>query len=846
MNENWKFQWKTKDGKTPASKWHDAKVPGDVHLDLLSNGFIPEPLNDFNSKTLGEIENRVWFYRRNFRFDIQKKDFSARLIFEGLDCIADIYLNGTHLGRTENSFIQHAFDVAARLRNGDNEILVRITNGLELFEGRDLAKYTGRKESPSYNDERWRIWLRKPQFSFGWDWAPRLITCGIWRDVQLQITEKGFADNFHIRTKLENKYENALLDYNFFFHPCASSDSAKGILRIKNAGKTVIEKKIDIKKGFNNGGIRLKSPLLWWPSGYGEQALYNAELILYDTEEMLADTVFGIREIKISEKPVKEGGKTFCFIINGKKIYCQGSNWVPADSITARVTEEKINCLLQEAVRCNFNMFRVWGGGIYEQDYFYRRCDELGIIIWQDFMYACALYPDDDEKFYSNCHTEAETVIRHLRNHPCIVLWCGNNEIHDGYYDVYKLEGVKKFYGAMIWEKMLPELLEKDLPGALYRPASPYGGTYHRSDLEGDAHCLMAGLTLGDSTDIRIGVNSTGRLNSEYYSWNSPPSLESMKRYLPPEELRTDSKGYIHHANTMYISREKEVAKRYISARPEAFPLDIYIGAMQRLHGQHMKMITDSFRRHIWLNSGALFWMYNDSWPTSGWTTHDYYARRKALFYYMKQSFSPVTVSIQQDYSSLSVWASNISDKTVDAVVEYGRRNFTDGEYQYRQENKISLKPASSVKLGFFYTSLAWPWEALSSFAYAKLSDDKKNILSGDTYFFSSYKGLSGEDFSFGPEYWEYRSVQKPSVKIKKISSKAFEITTDKPAFSIHTDTDDYLPDDNFFDLMPGEKKIISLEKEYSGGEIKISTLNDIIIYLREKQSKEKKIKLFG
>ena len=834
LNGTWEFNWQEQVHKNgirdfvPGGKWFKAEVPGDVHLDLINNGLMTEPLHDLGTGEAEKIENRLWCYRKKFNFDMPKNDFTAMLVFDGLDCIAEIYLNGYFLGKTENAFVPHKFDVSSALKKDCNTLLVKISNGLDTVATKDIARYAGTDNS--YR----RIWLRKPQFCFKWDWAPRLITCGIWREVKLEVTELGYMEDIHASSVLNQNLKTARICTSFTFNP-VNDIGIDAELRISLDEKVVCSRNIKLKKGLNKNIFIINNPVLWFPVGAGSPKLYVFEIVV-PAASKIWHTRFGIRKIRLLQKPLKEGGRSFVLEVNGHRVFCKGANWVPADSIVARIGDAKREYLLREAINCNFNMLRVWGGGIYESRKFYDLCDEMGIMIWQDFMYACALYPDDDEKFFANCLEEAEKSIKILRNHPSIVMWCGNNEIHDAYEDVYSVR-IPHFYGARIWDKALPEMIKKFIPGAIYRSASPYGGRFQRSDQEGDTHNLLNGLTNEENTDIRIGTSAIGRMMTEFYCWNSPPDIESVKQYLSPENLSLESPAYRHHCNDLFETRELAVAKKYITLTPEKLPLAMYIEAVQRLHGEHMASMVDAYRRNIRICSGALFWMYNDCWPTSGWTVHDYYLRRKAMFYYMKRAFSPISVSLKDEEGGLSVWVSNLSKEVFKGIVDYGRYMFTAGCLDAGYAKNVSIKSGTSMKVGYFNTTCSWPWESLASFVCATLKNNNGEIVSRRTKLFSSYKGLSGEEFRFAPFYWERKSVQRPKIKITSCSRRELKIQTNIPAFSVRIDADAFLPDDNFFDLMPGDEKVLHFEKDLHENIIS-SSLNDIIVHIREMPGK--------
>jgi len=323
---------------------------------------------------------------------------------------------------------------------------------------------------------------------------------------------------------------------------------------------------------------------------------------------------------------------------------------------------------------------------------------------------------------------------------------------------------------------------------------------------------------------------------TEFYTWLSPPNVDSIRRYLSEDQLRAGSEAYVCHANTRYDLQERDIAQRYITADPESLPLEVYVNAVQRLHGEHLAACADQYRRSISICGGALFWMYNDCWPTSSWTTHDYYVRRKALFYYMKRAFAPVNVTFEEEDSGLSVWVSNLTSHEFRGMLRYGRYAFPTGDKSDEWDKKVRVKAGTSARIAFFYTPLAYPWEALGSFGHATLANDAGETISSGSKLFATYKGLSGEEFSMPPSFWAHRSVQLPKIRLERLTADRLVVTTDVPAFSVRVEAEDCLPDDNCFDLMPGECKVVRLERGLPSPDPPVSTLNEVIVFLRDRR----------
>lgn len=799
-----------------------ARVPGDAHGDLMLNGMLPEPLLRDNFTKAHLFEDTCFWYRKIFVFRKRSGFLKHELVFAGLDLRARIWLNGRLLGETRNAFIPHAFDATDILVNGKNELVVRITNGLELTKGRPLAKYAKRAPDGNY------VWLRKSAFSFGYDWSPRLITCGIWRGVSIQSWHEARIVAAYFKTGPAREGGKAIVRCEIEIENLSGNRQdiylAVGKYRKKECCQRIL------LSGNNNEHakeiISIPNASLWNPAGYGAQALYDVQIYSGGGEPLYARQI-GLRSCRIRRELLPNSRETFGFVINGKPIYARGANWVPPDSLIGRVTPEKVTLLLEEAVKANFNMLRVWGGGSYESEHFYAECNRLGILIWQDYMYANALYPDDDAAFMENATNEAVVITKLLRNNPCIVILCGNNEIHEGYAEIWKHD-TGKFYGNNIFDHVLPAVVNEHAPHLEYRPSSPYGGPYPRSEMAGDTHALRPLPAPAEDTFQNL-FKGLGPFMSEAYLWNSPPNMASLKRYLKKEDLKTVSRGYVLHANSSFKHNELEIARKYISPCADQLDIGDYVYAMQILHAEHMGAYIGNFRIHKDENSGFLFWMYNDCWPTSGWTTHDYYVMRKPLYYYVRRAFAPVALFIDEISGGLAFWAVNDTDREFCGTLNVGRYYFTNG-YELKKEIKVRIAPWTALNLARLATTILHPWSALSSFVFAELELEGCAESITARKLFASFRGLSAIDFHFNPKYYAHKSIQAPKLSVHKLSSYAYQISTDYPAFGVTLDEQSG-PDDNSFDLMPWQKKVIRVN---NGGHPRFQTINGLIRSLRK------------
>ncbi|MHB0879237.1 MAG: glycoside hydrolase family 2 protein, partial [Anaerolineae bacterium] len=413
---------------------YQATVPGDVHLDLARAGVIPEPLFGSNAEECRWMEDKDWWYSTEFALSDDFLPTSAgsgrvQLSFEGLDTLADIWLNGTYVDSTRNAFIAHSLDVTGLVRPGSNLLVVRLDTGLRWACTQECDRYRWPGDATMAE----RIWLRRAQYTGGWDWGPRLLTAGIWRPVALRTDERLALRDVHLITeRADDDWAAIRVQY-----------------EIDNLSEEDVDATIDLAFGGEGGGrkqlaatlvpgynlvvdsFHLASPRLWWPNGIGEPYLYQVEATVSADGTAYDATTFryGIRLIELIQQPLAgDEGQSFALAVNGRRIYCKGADWVPADSIPANVTAAKYRALVQEAAGANFNMLRVWGGGVYEDDAWWDACDELGILVWQDFMFACSAIPDDVPAFAEQIDREGRFVVRRLRNRASLALWCGNNE----------------------------------------------------------------------------------------------------------------------------------------------------------------------------------------------------------------------------------------------------------------------------------------------------------------------------------------------------------------------------------------------------------------------------------
>lgn len=802
--------------KIKTKYWLDAKVPGDVHVDLINAGLMEEPSFDLNSYKCKWVEDKEWWYKKEFIVPAGFIKDKVEIIFEGLDTTSKIWLNGKKIGKTNNAFIPHIIDVTKHIKTGKNVLTVRIDCGIWAVRGKPLKKYSGRSE---------RIWIRKPQYVFGWDWAPRVVTCGIWRPVKLVAYDKVAIRSVFLRSKLGKNRAGVSVDIDLE-NVGRKQESLDINISLKNKKTHQKNLKVRMKPGKTTikTKINVKNPKLWFPKPIGRPSLYKAKVTIKKGGTLLDEynTKFGIREVELIQKrlPLPEGGKSFTIAINGQKVYCKGANWVPVDSIPARITKEKYKRLVEAAAEANLNMFRIWGGGIFEDKDFYELCDENGIMIYHDFMYACAMYPDDNKGFRKEVEKETIAALKILRNYACIIMWSGNNENHQGFVDKWLTKG-DIFYGKRIYHGILPRSIKKYDNTRPYWPGSPYGGKDPNSESEGDEHFWE--ISLHGKLDDRINYwnfeKCSGKFVSEY-GVAGMPLLKSVKKYLPLNKINFKSESWKHHINDMdyfLIKKgEKRVTERMIKmfyTEKEDLSVGEYINYSQANQAEGYKVSSEHFRRRKYYCSGNLFWMYSDCWGELGWTIIDYYLNLKPGYYYIKRAFQPILVSIKREDYGVSIWVVN------DTLENYGNAKLEFGVSTL--DGKIIKKSRKNIRIAAnksecFVKDFVEQMKR-QRFYYVKLRINGK-IISENRHFFSAYKSLMMPKANVNCKL-EKKGNKKAILKVK----------TDNFAYFVNFDLPNKVAcSDNYFDIFPNsEKKVILTGDVRKVKKIKVSWMNN-------------------
>lgn len=781
-SEKWQFR-NAKD-----NTWRSAKVPGTVHLDLMNNKIIPDPHKDENEKKVQWVENEDWDYQTQFMISSEElKNQNMDLVFEGLDTFCEIYLNGKLLYSTDNMFRKWTIPVKKQIRKGENILQIKFKSAVNV--GKDLARNVRfiLPESP-------RSLVRKAQYQFGWDWGPRLVTAGIWKEVKLSFWNQAKIENMKIEQKaITGKQADLQISAEIF-----AGKPGQYHLLINGKNKEII-----LKPGSNRISVpyQILNPKLWQPNGWGDPNLYTIKIVLQKESQPIAEKTerIGLRTIElIQEKDAQ--GKSFYFKINGQPMYAKGSNWIPGDSFSPRMTKEKYRQLIKDCKEANMNMIRVWGGGIYEDDEFYKACDENGILVWQDFMFAGSFYPAD-EAFQKNVELEIKDQIDRLQNHPSVAVWCGNNEIDEAIvnWGYQKQFHYSKDDSVQVWKdyktifhEVIPNAIKKYAAAdkQIYWPSSPSIGWGHKESLtEGDSHYW--GVWWGEQP-FEIYHEKVPRFASEY-GFQGMATMETTKSMFsgtPDLSLQSATiKAHEKHA------RGWEIIDNYMK-RDYVLPKDFvkYNYVSQLLQARGMQIAIEAHRRAKPYNMGTLYWQLNDCWPVVSWSSIDDLGNWKALHYQIKRSFEEVVILVEEKEKTYDIYAINDALTGFDGALQVELLS-CKGQSLWALDAAVHLSANSSQKHIVIEKSDLAEFDLSAS--VLKLSFDSSAKKVENLFYFSRPKDLR---------------LSKPAIRIKKISATEIEISTDVLAKNVYLMGDTHFSD-NFFDLLPNTSKRMVLSK---------------------------------
>ncbi|MCY1721728.1 glycoside hydrolase family 2 protein [Prolixibacteraceae bacterium Z1-6] len=827
LSSNWTFN------QVGKNEWLPATVPGTVHTDLIDNKKIEDPFYRLNEHNLQWIDKVDWEYKTTFIVDEPTLDRDrVELDFKGLDTCADVMVNDKKVASTDNMFREYQMDVKEYLKEGQNELHIvfrsPVIEGIKKYDAQGYVIPASDNDQAENGEveggKRVSIYTRKAGYHFGWDWGPRLVTSGVWRPVFLKAWDKAKIENLQI---VQNEVAEDKATFTAIFEVDAAKNE-KATISIDNDGKQLAAAVVNLTKGVGKYSVdfEIENPELWWTVGLGEPHLYNISGVLAIAgRKMTENTRIGIRTLKLVREK-DEHGTSFYFELNGHPVFMKGANYIPNDVFLPRVTDENYKTVVETAKNSNNNMLRIWGGGIYENDIFYDLCDENGILVWQDFMFACAMFPGD-EAFLENVKQEAIDNVKRLRNHPSIAMWCGNNEILAAWngWGWRKTEEAKSKENAdKIWEayvdifhKTLPDVVEQYDPQRSYWGSSPSSGPGVDADLvNGDEHYW--GVWWGKEP-FETYATHLARFMSEY-GFQSFPEIESVRKYATPEDYDIFSDVMKSHQRSSIGNGTIEYYMLKEYKKPKDFESFLYVNHVLQAEG--IKFGVEGHRRAMPYCMGSLYWQINDCWPVASWSSTDYYQKWKALQYYVKKGFEQVLVSPYEEGIKLKVGIVNDRLEPINAEMRLRLVDF-NGKVIWEEAHLVDI-PANSSDDYYDVNKNEFRFKYRKNIKdmvfTAELVENGK-VLSKNYYYFLPYKNLN---------------VPKPIVEhsISKIDD-GYNITvsTNKLAKNVYLQiaVEDGFFSDNYFDLLPNEKVTIHLKTDISEEKLNevltIRTLND-------------------
>lgn len=801
LNGTWKWC------RAGEDTWHRGTVPGSVLKDMLDGGLVEDPFWRENEYATRELFASDYVYETEF---LAEKGClghdEAELVFEGLDTLCDICLNGTLLGATADMHRTYAFDVRGVLREGSNTLRVTIRSALAFVRQEDATNdifYHSTGALPG------NAAIRKAHSMFGWDWGPQLIDAGIFRDVYLRFTDGARIEE--IRHRQCHDEEGVSVGAEVLLHRAGAGVPAEVELSLYAPAGALVGQLVCAlgpQDDRCSAAFAVRAPELWWPNGLGDHPLYSLRVRLTtpDGAQEAKTLRIGLRTVELCTAP-DEWGSEFAFRINGHRIFSMGANYIPQDSLISRVTQERYRRLVEDCALANFNMLRVWGGGYYPDDAFYDACDENGILIWQDLMFACNVYRlDEAGEFERNIVAETQDNVRRLRHHACLALWCGNNEMESGWAEWKRLEGHHPRYKRdylLIFERILADVVRACDGVTPWWPSSPSsGGSFYMpsSPNHGDQHYWDVWHSGKPFTEYR---QQHFRFCSEY-GFQSFPSMKTIRSFtLPQDRSIFSSVMESHQKNGTANSKIFTYVADYFQ-----YPKDMraisYVSQLLQLKA--IEYGVEYWRQNRGRCMGSLYWQLNDCWPVASWASIDYAGRWKALHYGAKRFYAPRMASCfekEELSSDLTYYVHNDTLESYDAVLRVELRDVRFGVLESRTVSVHAAPMAAAPALHVdFAPFLQTPQERRTRYAVFSLSAGETRLSEGTTLFVK-------------PKHFEYPDVQW-TVQVGE-TAEHFLITVGADGYAGYAELDfedwDVVFSDNYFDVVSPEGKTVTAPK---------------------------------
>ena len=831
LESGWEFH-EYNGSKPELAEWRSATVPGLIHTDLLAHKLIPDPFYRDNEKNVQWVSDAEWEYHRTITADQNLlKHKHIDLVFEGLNTLADVSVNGKQILHADNMFREWRVDIKSYLKQGTNTLSIvfhRIKPGLTRRDKAHPEEKVGADTSAVAKmfDAGNKSYVRKAAYEGGWDWGPNMVTCGIWRPVYLQCWEDQRIVNVGIA---QPDITRQVAHINADVRVLSTGETAAS-LKIgysqDGQGKS-FSYPVTLHAGINDISypIDIARPKLWYPNGYGKQDMYHFKVTLTAGGHMADEvsTRSGLRSVVLN-KDRDSLGRKFEFIVNGIPVFAKGASIVPFDHFPTRMTTERYRHFLQAAVDAHMDMLRLWGGGYYETQEFYDLCDELGIMVWQDFMFANATPPSFLKEDIAK---EIDYQVRRLRNHPCIAVWCGNNEISifleqpdpDFIPDAFKALFAKlaatrtsKTYTDYleIFGYFIPGIVNRITPEIPYTSSSPTLDFEHQSAnyISGDRHNYNVWW---NNKTIEEQANYKDRFVSET-GIQGFPDMATIDAFTEAGDRSATSPIMNAHQKNAMVNGNEVIGKIIKTEYKDPADFATFDYLAQLVQGESLKIYAEAMRRRRPFSMGFLYWQLNDSWPVISWSTMDYYGRPKASLYMAKHFYEPVLVSPHEEDGKINVYT--ISDLTADenAALDVRLMDF-DGKVLWSKKVETKVKALASR------IALSIPDDELSKIGYdpektfitAKLTDAKGEVLSANEFYFKRPKDLK---YTRAPIQTDLS--KQGDHYVLKISS-----STLAPRTGITFGDEDVWLSDNYIDVLPNEPVLITIKSKASLEQLK-------------------------
>lgn len=761
-------------------------VPGSVYQDLLKANLIPDPFYRTNEYEVREWMRYDYHYLKTFNY--KKTHKHVDLVSDGIDTLSEIYVNDILIAKTNNMHLRYRFSLDHVLVDGENTIKVILKSPIVYIEEKEQAcPYRFYQQGDAM---RGFIHIRKAHSNFGWDWGPQLPDAGIWRKLSLHTYNDAYIEHVHV--KQEHLEDHVVLTYRA---DLSQNADVKVTLIHPNGEQIAFKQEV-------NGSFTIAHPELWWPVGYGKQPLYTLIIQTDDDEKKMK---IGLKQSYIKREP-DQYGESFTYVHNGIEIFIRGANYIIEDNVMGRANFDVSKRLLQDALRANHNSVRIWGGGIYPSDEFYELCDELGLIVWQDFMFACAFYNLDDKELLQTIEAEIKDNAKRLYHHPSLMLFCGNNENETAavHWFIPSLEVSKRMY-LMLYEDLIPTWLNELDLDVFYWPSSPSSGGNFKdpnSDNYGDMHYWGV---WHNNEPIEYYRKHFPRFMSEF-GIQSFPAIETVKTFAEDKDLHIYSKVMKSHQKNKTANSKIVHYMRHMFHYPKVFEHILYVS--QLIQAEGVRYGVEHFRRHHGRTMGAIYWQLNDCWPVASWSSIDYEGRWKALHYHSKKFFAPLLLSVEENKRKMtaSIHLTNETLETYQGILKY-RLLTLKGDVLDEHEVPCDINPVQAKKL-----------VNLSYGSYRKL---RKDIIL-HVQFIDLHNHVLAENMATFAQDKDL-NLEKADIKValtKNENLVSILLESEVCQRFVELKFNDHIFSDNYFHLLPNEPRIVQIESNESLEEI--------------------------